>query len=317
MAQEAYAFYLAFDEHLAPAVDPGLTACGYVFVAESEDGLAELLTHVEFQRALGVPVSAISATEAAELVPGLNAEAILGASFCATDSYFDRPQAVVGAFAAACERSGGQVVGSAVVAIERAPGGWQLLLADKTRVTAEQIAIAAGAATAPLLTPLGLSLPIEPEPRHLFYSNPIRERLLEPLLVAPERRFAAKQLADGTVLASDLGASGDPDRRAVWYRNVRAAITELVPILEYVSFPVLVSGDYDVTPDRQPIVGPLPGLPGIWVAAGLNGRGFMMAPTVGRMLADAMAGQPPDEMLATLAAERFEHGALLPERQVV
>ncbi len=50
-----------------------------------------------------------------------------------------------------------------------------------------------------------LELPIRKEPRYLFFSAPIAERLLEPLVVAPERRFAAKHLADGRVLASDLG----------------------------------------------------------------------------------------------------------------
>ena len=52
-------------------------------------------------------------------------------------------------------------------------------------------------------------LPIEREARYLFLSEPIRERLLEPLVISPERHFAAKQLADGRVLASDLAAAGD------------------------------------------------------------------------------------------------------------
>ena len=64
-----------------------------------------------------------------------------------------------------------------------------------------------------LVAPLGVDLPIGLEPRHLFLSEPIGERLLEPLVVASERRFAAKQLQSGRVLASDLGATGVPRPR--------------------------------------------------------------------------------------------------------
>src|SRR5437762_2539929 len=84
--------------------------------------------------------------------------------------------------------------------------------------------------------------------------SPIRERLVEPLVISAERRFAAKQLANGRVLASDLGARGDESGRERWRANVRAGIEELLPRLAFVSFPVLVHGEYDVTPDRQPVL---------------------------------------------------------------
>ena len=57
-------------------------------------------------------------------------------------------------------------------------------------------------------------MPITKEPKYLFYSNPISQRLLDPLAVFMDRHFASKQLADGSVLASDLSADGDPDDAA-------------------------------------------------------------------------------------------------------
>ena len=53
---------------------------------------------------------------------------------------------------------------------------------------------------------------------------------------------------------------------------------------------MIVSGEYDVTPDRQPILGPVPGHDGLYVAAGFSGHGFMIAPAVGRIVADAVVG---------------------------
>ena len=88
------------------------------------------------------------------------------------------------------------------------------------------------------------------------------------------------------MLASDLGARGDASRRQRWRANIRAAIDELLPILAYVSFPLLVHGEYDVTPDHQPILGRVDER--VYVAAGFSGHGFMIAPAVARILADAI-----------------------------
>jgi sarcosine oxidase, subunit beta len=165
---------------------------------------------------------------------------------------------------------------------------------------------------------LGVELPIRKEPRYLFFSAPIAERLLEPLVVAAERRFAAKHLADGRVLASDLGADGDPESgRRHWRATVARGIQSLLPRLEFVSFDLLVEGFYDVTPDHQPILGSVPGLDGLWLAAGFSGHGFMFAPAVGRRLAAAIGGEPPHPSLTELSLSRFSGRELSPELQIV
>jgi glycine/D-amino acid oxidase-like deaminating enzyme len=180
------------------------------------------------------------------------------------------------------------------------------------------VAVAAAWDSPTLLAPLGVDLPIAKEPKYLFYSQPIRERLLEPLVISHERRFAAKQLADGSVLASDLAAGSRPEEaKALWHSNVRRAITALLPILEYVSFPVLVEGFYDTTPDHQPVLGALDGHENLFIAAGLNGRGLMMAPTIGRVIADRIVSDTMEEAMMPLAASRFSGGTLTPEKQVV
>src|SRR5207244_1684893 len=138
--------------------------------------------------------------------------------------YFDRPQAVVEAFAAAARDRGVQLELAEVRGIERNGAAWRLSTPPSNTVLFGEfvaVVVAAGVDTAALLAPLGVELPIVPEERHLFLSEPVGERLLEPLVVSAERRFAAKQLADGRVLASDLGAAGDAERlREEWRRNV-------------------------------------------------------------------------------------------------
>jgi sarcosine oxidase subunit beta len=318
MAREAFRFYEDVDALLEPKVAPGLDRCGYLFVAESEAELAVLRERVALQQAVGVPSEILTPAQVAQIAPGLDAGLVIGAAYCRDDSYFARPQAVVAAFADAARRLGVELVSENVARVAPDGDGWRLHLADGTTQLAEQVVVSAAHQTARLLAPLGVELPITLEPRYLFYSDPIRERLLEPLVISSERHFAAKQLADGSVLASDLSANGDPeDDRSRWYSRVRRMISELLPILEYVSFPVLVEGDYDVTPDAQPILGPIDGYTGLWVAAGLNGRGFMMAPVVGRFIAERLCGRASDDPLCALDPARFAAASLIREGQVV
>jgi sarcosine oxidase subunit beta len=156
------------------------------------------------------------------------------------------------------------------------------------------------------------------EDRWLFFSDPIAERLLDPLVVAVDRRFAAKQLADGRLLASDLSAVDDDDGDVeTMRRNVMQAAVELFPRFEYVALPLLVHGLYDVTPDRQAIVGPVPAQEGLYVAAGFSDHGFMMAPEIGRGVAAMVLGEPAGETLVHLRPDRFETGSLMHESAVV
>jgi sarcosine oxidase subunit beta len=274
----------------------GFRACGYLFVAHTDVTMARLAANVAVQNAEGVPSRLVAPDEAAELVPGLRADAIAGGAWCAEDGYFDRPQSVVEAFGRGLDIRLG-----AVDALEPK--------------LADVVIVAAGAATTELLQPLGVDLPIEREDRFLFLSEPVRERLLEPLVVSAERRFAAKQLGDGRVLTSDLGARGDESQRETWRANVRAGIEELLPALAYVSFPVLVRGEYDVTPDHQPILGRVGD--GLYVAAGFSGHGFMIAPAVARIVADAVTGEAADRTLGILDVARFKENRAVPEPQLV
>jgi sarcosine oxidase subunit beta len=176
---------------------------------------------------------------------------------------------------------------------------------------AEAVVVAAGADT-PRLVP---GLPIVREDRYLFYSEPIAERLLEPLVISAERHFAAKQLANGRVLASDLAARGDETQQLEWLSHIKRVVEQLLPVLTYVSFPLLVRGEYDTTPDHQPILGEADDR--VFVAAGFSGHGFMIAPAVARILADVVLDGVRDPALETLDVGRFADDRLVPEPQLV
>jgi sarcosine oxidase subunit beta len=284
LAQESLRFYEDAVERLQMRVDPGFCRCGYLFLAHSERALERLQANVALQNGLGVPSRIVSPAEATGLVPELDTGTVSGAAWCDEDGYFDRPQAILEAFGALFDVELREV-------------------SDVDDLAAGAVVVAAGVDT-PRLLP---QLPIHAETRTLFFSDPIKERLLEPLVVSAEKGLAAKQLADGRLLASDLRAGA----RA----NVRSSFEELLPRLVYVALPTVVEGLYDVTPDHQPILGHVRDR--VWVAAGFSGRGFMQAPAVGRIVAESVLGMASDPVLSVFDTGRFAEGRLVPEPSVV
>jgi sarcosine oxidase subunit beta len=303
LGRESLQVYRGLAEHLGVPVEATFDPCGYLFLAHSPERVEELQRTVVLQQELGIPSRMVAPGEAAGLVPGLVVEDVLGGAYCTEDGYFDRPQAVVEAFAAACRARGVGIRIAEARTIRRDGAGFVVDLGDE-RVHGERVIVAAGVDTPSLLPEL--DLPIESAGKHLFYSDPLPAGLLRPLVISAEREFAAKQLANGRLLASDLAAAGDPSSaREGWLERVRAALRDLLPGLAGTRFPTVVSGEYDSTPDAQPIVGAVGPDDGLFVAAGFSGHGFMLAPAIGRRLADVVLGNPLDPELASFSLARF------------
>jgi sarcosine oxidase subunit beta len=78
------------------------------------------------------------------------------------------------------------------------------------------------------------------------------------------------------------------------------------------------AGLYEVTPDHHAVLGPVPGVPGFFLANGFSGHGVMHAPAAGRAVAELIAfGRSASVDIAALSIERFARGALIHERMVL
>jgi sarcosine oxidase subunit beta len=318
LTSESFAFYARLGEELDATDAPVLQRCGYLFVAQLEATLERMRRDVELQQSLGIPSEILQGDELAEVVPGFNADRAVGAAYCRDDAYFDRPQSVVELFAQAARARGVLIEQLGLERLTRDGAGWLLEFRDGARAVAGTVVIAAGAESRGLLEPLGVDLPIEAQPKYFFLSEPIRERLLEPLVVLVDRHFAAKHLSSGRVLASDLAASGSVEtNEQAWRAHIRTCIEQTLPVLSYVPFGVVAEGIYDMTPDHQPIVGEVGDEEGLWVAAGFSGHGFMLAPVIGRMVAEAVCDNRIDPLVEQLRLARFAEGAVETETAVV
>ena len=168
LARESVGFYAEVSDRLEARARPVLERCGYLFVADTEAALERLAEGVSLQNELGIPSRILSPSAAAEVLPGLRVDGMAGASFCGEDGYFDKPQAVVEAFAAAVERLGGELAIGTAHLVEPITGGWRTTLADGRRFDSLHVVVAAGVNSTPLLGPLGVAAPDRPrEPLHL------------------------------------------------------------------------------------------------------------------------------------------------------
>jgi 4-methylaminobutanoate oxidase (formaldehyde-forming) len=67
----------------------------------------------------------------------------------------------------------------------------------------------------------------------------------------------------------------------------------------------LRGGLFTMSPDGRFVVGPVPGVPGLWVASGCNGSGFSSSLAIGEALAGWITGGRPARDLAALSPDRF------------
>jgi glycine/D-amino acid oxidase-like deaminating enzyme len=64
-------------------------------------------------------------------------------------------------------------------------------------------------------------------------------------------------------------------------------------------------GLIDVMPDMLPAIGPVPKIPGLFLATGLSGHGFGIGPGAGRLAADLVMGTAPVVDPTPFKPERF------------
>ena len=60
-----------------------------------------------------------------------------------------------------------------------------------------------------------------------------------------------------------------------------------------------------MSPDGRFLAGPVPEVPGLWVASGCNGSGFSSSPAIGEALAQWITGGRPPVDLSSLSPARF------------
>jgi sarcosine oxidase subunit beta len=66
-------------------------------------------------------------------------------------------------------------------------------------------------------------------------------------------------------------------------------------------------GSYNMSPDRQPILGDTDELEGFYLACGFSGHGFMFAPMTGLLLSEVILKEKTTIDLESLSLSRFKN----------
>jgi glycine/D-amino acid oxidase-like deaminating enzyme len=161
------------------------------------------------------------------------------------------------------------------------------------------VVLAAGVWSPPLLLTAGVVLPIETElHRVAVLAHPLAGGAPVACIDSITQSYFRPEAAGAmTLVGSFTGQRGaDPDAVVAADAEDLALLVQAasgrVPTLAEAGIVRGVTGVYDMTPDARPLLGRLPGLDGLIVAAGFSGMGFKIAPAVGEGIAGLIAGPP-------------------------
>ena len=310
LALHSLARWPDLDQELAAAT--GYRRGGGLRVVLAEADLAAAAAAVCSQRADGVPVELIDERQARALVRGGSDTAMSGGAR-PMDAQTEGP-ATVRAFAAAAGRLGARIeegVGASALVVEAGRIA-AVERSDGVRQACDVVLLAAGAWSAALLAPLGIAVPLQVRALQMLLTEP-GPAALEPVLSAWGEPLSLKQLGDGSYLigggwpAEIMDEAGN--RWALREESVAGslALAEMVyPPLDELALVRGWAGIEAFTPDDLPLLGPVPGIGGLLLAAGFSGHGFALAPGVGEILARLALGQPAlDHLWVGLQAARL------------
>jgi sarcosine oxidase, subunit beta len=294
---------------------------GYLFLLDRPEHMDIFETNAAKQRAVGVPVSLLDPTEILEVMPHVDVDGLVGASYCPTDGSAS-PKALVAIFSSRARAHGASMrEGTVVTAIERdARGAVRGVHTNSGLIEAEIVVNAAGPWAAEVGHLLDISLPITPHRRQAFEIAPLS-------WLVPSLPFTI-DLSSGAYVhpGIDVGVIGGNDRDTAagfdaavdWdlTRPLMETLTRRIPAMTEAKIRRGWAGLRDMTPDDHAIVGPVEAVPGFWVAAGFSGHGFMHAPVIGELIAEWLIDGVPGMDLGALRIERFEGGTSVPETAV-
>ena len=316
-------FYSSFDERLGHPC--GYRAQGYLFCATGDQQMEYLRRNYETQVGLGLKdARLLAADDIRGMYPQLRSDDIVGGAFCSSDGFVDPYSAMTGFMSWACDHGAELWKNCEVTGIEHDSSGVAAVQTSKGPVATRTVVNCAGAWAAAIAKMVNADLPVEPLRRMLVPTEPFdRFPHNAPMIIDMSNGFHFRPEGRGFLLAwndpeETPGFKTDFDPAFVEKILTRAA--NRVPIFE--ALPVnpkrAWAGLYEMTPDHHPVLGPVPDVPGFYLANGFSGHGVMHAPATGKILADLVAAGKTELIDASLLnLSRFTGGRMIEETAVL
>jgi glycine/D-amino acid oxidase-like deaminating enzyme len=285
----------------------GLRRAGEVrWVSDPEEG-RRLARQVADARGRGYPVRVIDQAELARLLPGADLGEVAAACFAPNDGQVEPPLVLAACWRVLAETGARFVTGRARMQLDddgvRVEVGTEVL---RPRTTV----LAAGAEAVHVAAAIGLEVPTVSSPGMLVQTRPLApltDRVVY-LPGGPGPAVHLRQRADGSVLVGERTQetpAANPGREQA--RALLAQAARFFPALAGVGVDKWWVAWRAMPSDRLPIVGPLAWLEGLYLA--VSHSGVTVAPALGRLVADEVATQAADGLLAPFRPGRFAERA--------
>lgn len=321
-ALQAYTIDLLSQIETESGQSVGMHMTGGMTLAGTPDRWEWLQSAYRTFQSIGIDdVRLITPDEAAHLCPVLDVSGIIGGMWADREGYVDT-SGTVHAYAAAARKRGASIVEhNRVLDLQRTSDGW-LVVTEKGPVRAEHVVNAAGLWAKQVGRMAGVELPVAPMAHHYLLTESIPElEALDhevPMVVDLEGFTYMRQDKKGMLLGLyerdyrhwmmdgapwDYGIEllqEEPDR----IEHELTCGFNRYPVLQTTGIRSWVNGAFTFSPDGNPLVGPVRGLPGYWCACAVM-AGFLQGGGVGKSLAEWMVNGAPEADVFGMDVARY------------
>lgn len=293
---------------------------GYLLLAYSEKNWAQFLKNVELQHQHGIMTEVKTPQQAKEIVPHLNIEKLVGATFYQKDGHAN-PFKVTDAYYKAAKRLGVEFLTfTEVTDIITEKGKVTKVVTTKGEIATSRVINAAGGYSKVVADMVGVDLPVYSERHQILVTEPVRP-MQGPMVMSFSLGIYCQQTPHGSFIMG-IGDPNEPkgfniDSTWQFAKEMSDIITWLLPPLKDIRIVRQWSGLYNKTPDAAPILGSVPGVEGYYVAVGFSGHGFMIAPMTGELMAQHILGQETTLPIGIYDLGRYARGEQIIEPNVV
>jgi sarcosine oxidase subunit beta len=293
---------------------------GYLFIVRNDERAKALAESVKLQNACGLTTRVLEPAQARRVVPELSTDGLVLASYNPDDAVVF-PWPFVWGYAEGARNLGVEVnTFTNVTGFETRGKDIVAVMTDRGRVATNVVVNAAGAHSPAVAKLLDVELPNHPHRHEICSSEPLKP-WLKPLVADLSDGLYFSQSTRGEIVGgiSNPKVPSGPDQRSS-YRFLALYSRSLIracPILGSVKVLRQWAGLYDITPDSNPIVGGVDAVNGFFQASGFMGHGFMMAPVIGKLLAQQIATGKVPAVFEPWNLRRFAEGRLLSEGMII
>ncbi|MEM8949062.1 MAG: FAD-dependent oxidoreductase [Pseudomonadota bacterium] len=305
-ALQAYTIDLLSEIQEESGQDIGLHMTGGITVASAPARWEWLQSAYRIFQTIGIEdCHLMTPEEIREKCPIMDVKGVIGGLWADREGYIDT-NGVVHAYARAAKMRGAEVFEhNKVEALNQRPDGTWEITTEKGQVIAEHVVNAGGLWAKQVGRMVGLDLPVSPLEHHYLVTESIPEveamDFEVPMTVDLEGFSYLRQEGQGVLLGIyevthkhwnmegapwDYGfelIQEDIDR----IEDELALCYERYPCLQTAGIKRWVNGAFTFSPDGNPLVGPVPGMQGYWLACGVM-AGFLQGGGVGKSLAEWM-----------------------------